>query len=323
MILVTGSGGTVGSEVVKELTKLGAPVRAAYRSRPPAAPGVQGARIDLTTGAGLDEALRDVEAVFLLVGEVEDQVAAERRLVDASRRANVKRLVKLSVLDAEGEGYAFARIHRAVERAIESSGIPYTFLRPGSFMQNFATYYRDMIRGGTLYLPLGDAREAHVDARDIAAVAARALTSDAHAGKSYDLVGPEALSYVDAVAQISAATGRTIAYVPVSDDDYARQWRAWACRRRASSRCWTCTATSAPASSPARAPRSATSPAASRSASISLSAIMRIRGRRERPDVAERARARVLGDARYRIARSALRARRVTARPCGSPRAAS
>jgi uncharacterized protein YbjT (DUF2867 family) len=222
VILVTGSGGTVGSAVVKELTKLGAPVRAAYRSRPPATPGVQGARIDLTTGHGLDEAVRNVEALFLLVGEVENQAAAERRAVDAARRANVKRLVKLSVLDAEGEGYAFARIHRAVERAIESSGIPYTFLRPGSFMQNFATYYRDMIRGGTLYLPLGDAREAHVDARDIAAVAARALTSDAHAGKSYDLLGPEALSYADAVARISAATGRTIAYVPVSDDAFTQ-----------------------------------------------------------------------------------------------------
>jgi uncharacterized protein YbjT (DUF2867 family) len=223
MILVTGSGGTIGREVVKELAGAGQAVRAAYHSRPPTTPGVEGARVDLTTGEGLDVAVRGADAVFLLVGDVEDQVAAETRVVEAARRAGARRLVKLSVLAAETEAYAFARIHRAVERAVEASGIPYTFLRPGSFMQNFATYYRDMIvNQGTIYLPLGDVREAHVDARDIAAVAARALTRDGHAGKAYDLVGPEALGYADAAAKISAATGRNVKYVSVSDEDFVK-----------------------------------------------------------------------------------------------------
>lgn len=223
MILVTGSGGTVGSEVVKELTKRGAPVRAAYRSRPPTTPGVQAARVDLTTGEGLDAAVRDVTAVFLLVGEVEDQVAAETRVVEAAQRAGARRIVKLSVLGAETDSYSFAHIHRAVERFIEASGIAYTFLRPGSFMQNFATYYRDMIvNQDAIYLPLGDAREAHVDARDIARVAAAALTRDGHAGKAYDLLGPAPLGYDEAAAKISAVAGRTIRYVPIADDDYRK-----------------------------------------------------------------------------------------------------
>jgi uncharacterized protein YbjT (DUF2867 family) len=84
--------------------------------------------------------------VFLLTGELADQTAGELRVVEAARRAGVRRLVKLSVLGAESEAFSFARIHRPVERAIEGSGIPYTFLRPNSFMQNFVNYYGDTIR---------------------------------------------------------------------------------------------------------------------------------------------------------------------------------
>src|SRR5262245_41057282 len=203
MILVTGSGGTVGKELVKELRHAGAPVRAGYHTRPPAAPGVQGVRIDLATGEGLDAAVAGAEAVFLLVGEVDDQTAAEIRVVEAARRARVKRLVKLSVFGAETEEYSFARIHRPVERAVEASGISYTLLRPVSFMQNFVNYHGDTIRrANAIYLPCGDAREGHVDARDIARAAARALTGDGHEGKAYVLTGPELLSYTEAAAKL-------------------------------------------------------------------------------------------------------------------------
>ena len=223
MILVTGSSGTVGSEVVKELTGAGQRVRAAYRSRPPTAPGVEGARIDLATGEGLDAAMKGADAVFLLVGETDDQAAAELRAVEAARRAGVRRLVKLSVFGAPGEGYVFARIHRRAERAVEASGIPYTLLRPVSFMQNFITYYGQTIReSDAIYLPNGDAREPHIDARDIARVAAVVLTRPGHEGKAYDLTGPELLSCHDAAKKLSAVLGRTITYVPISDEDFVK-----------------------------------------------------------------------------------------------------
>jgi uncharacterized protein YbjT (DUF2867 family) len=131
--------------------------------------------------------------------------------------------VKLSVLAAEGEAFAFARIHRQVERAVETSGIPFTFLRPCSFMQNFATYYGDAIRrDGAFYLPCGDAREAFVDVRDIARVAATVMTERGHEGKAYDLLGPEALTYSDAAAKLSAATGRTIRYVDIPEIEFRK-----------------------------------------------------------------------------------------------------
>ncbi len=221
MILVTGSSGTIGRELLKELIAAGETVRAGYRSRPPATPGVQAVRIDLATGEGLDAAVRGTDAVFLLVGDMEDQTAGEIRVVEAAKRAGVKRLVKLSVLGAEGESYSFARIHRPVERAIEASGIPYALLRPGSFMQNFVNYYGDTIRmQNAFYLPHSDSRESHVDARDIARVAAKVLTGKGHEGQAYDLVGPEPLTYAEAAAKISAAVGRTISYVGMSEADY-------------------------------------------------------------------------------------------------------
>ena len=223
MILVTGASGTVGSELLKELISAGESVRAGYRTRPPTVSGVQPLRIDLATGEGLDAAVDGVDAVFLLAGEMEDQAAGEIRVVEAAKRAGVKRLVKQSVFAAEGEAYSFARIHRRIERAVEASGIAYTFLRPGSFMQNFVTYQGETIRTeNAFYLPCGDAREAFVDARDIAGVAAQALIHDGHEGKAYDLLGPEPLTYADAAAKLSAALGRTVNYVSVPEAEFKK-----------------------------------------------------------------------------------------------------
>ena len=221
MILVFGSSGTVGKEVVKELANASERVRAAYHSRPPSLPGVEGARVDLATGEGLKSALSGVDTVFILTGSMEDQTAAELRAVEAARAAGVKRIVKLSVWEADKESYSFARIHRPVERSIEESGIAWTHLRPNSFMQNFVTYETDSIRTqGTLRIPCGEARIAHIDARDIARVAALALTAPGHEGKAYELSGPEALTYAEAVAILSDAAAKKITYVSISEEEF-------------------------------------------------------------------------------------------------------
>src|SRR5439155_14857666 len=181
MILVTGSSGPVGSDLLKQLTAKGEKVRAAYHSRPPAARGVEGARVALSTGEGLDTALAGCDTVFLLSGGLPDQTAAELRAVEAARRKGVRRLVKLSVWGAEGEDFSFARVHRPVEKAIEKSGIAYTFLRPNGFMQNFVTYDGETIRShGAFYYPCHNAAVSHIDVRDIAAVGVAALR---HKGK--------------------------------------------------------------------------------------------------------------------------------------------
>jgi uncharacterized protein YbjT (DUF2867 family) len=157
--------------------------------------------------------------VFLLATGGIGQAEAEINVVNAARAAGVRRIVKLSVWRAGDAGYAMAGIHRTVERAIEESGLGWTFLRATGFMQNFVTHLGGSIRAtGRIFQPAGDARLSHIDVRDIAAVAAEVLTTDSHAGKIYELSGPEALSYGDAAAILSRVLDKRLEYVAVTDD---------------------------------------------------------------------------------------------------------
>jgi uncharacterized protein YbjT (DUF2867 family) len=215
MILVTGAAGTVGSGVVRGLRELGAEFRVGYRNRRPE--GVAGVPIDLDRPESLGPALAGADTVFLL----SNQVSPELHLVTAARAAGVRRIVKLSVWDAPGRAFEFARWHADVEEAIQASGLDWTFLRPTGFMQNVVNHMGATIKGqGAIFQPAADARIAHVDARDVAAVAVAALTQPGHAGRAYTLSGPEALSYGQVADALSVALGRPIRYVPISDEEY-------------------------------------------------------------------------------------------------------
>jgi uncharacterized protein YbjT (DUF2867 family) len=161
-----------------------------------------------------------VEAAFLLQPPIGDMHAATTQFLDAATAAGVRRVVRLSVLSADPHaGFTFGREHGVADDLLRGSGLGYTILRPGSFMQNWTEYYGvTAANGGTVYLAQGDAPIAWIDARDIGAVAAAALADASHAGKQYDLTGPEALSTGDAAAQLSAALGKPVTYVALTDD---------------------------------------------------------------------------------------------------------
>lgn len=192
MILITGASGTVGREVVAALEGRGAPVRAGYRTRPQNVPaGVESVALDYDRPETIRPALPGVETLFLLSNTVDP----ERAVVDEARRAGVKRVVKLSVRRAAEEGYTFGRWHRAVEKHIEASGLAWTFLRPSGFMQNFVNYMGETIRReSTIHSSARVGAVAHIDARDIGAVAADVLTESGHEGQAYELTGPAALT---------------------------------------------------------------------------------------------------------------------------------
>jgi len=224
MILVTGAGGTVGSEVVKQLQAAGASFRAAYHSQKKAeaarAEGIDAVVIDYTQPETLRAAFEGVEKLFLLSGGAPDQTGREINAVDAAKAAGVRHIVKLSVIGAETESYSFARVHRPVEKAIEASGAAWTHLRPNGFMQNLQNYMIGTIRSqGAFYSSIGETRIAHVDVRDIAAVAVKVLTEPGHEGRAYTLTGPAGLTYAEMAAQLSSAAGRQINYVDVTDAD--------------------------------------------------------------------------------------------------------
>ena len=117
-----------------------------------------------------------------------------------------------------------ARLHRQEEEIIVESGIPYTFLRPVGFMQNFINFFGQTIKNqNAFYLPAGDGKVSFVDVRDIAAVAVKTLVANdndnQHIGKAYGITGDELLTYKQAAEIISKELGKKINYVNISDED--------------------------------------------------------------------------------------------------------
>ena len=234
-ILVTGATGTVGSEVVKQLLsakgqKEDIIVKAAARSANDDTFrdfGVQVVQLDYNKPDTLSSALRGIDKLFLLTPFQSDMVDLTSNLVNEAKNVGVRYIVKQSVLGADAEpGITSSRLHRQAEKVIEESGIPFTFLRPNFFMQNFVTFYSHFIKTqGAFYVPAGDAKASFVDVRDIAAVAVQALNGSSkngtanHIRKAYDITGGEALSYGQAAEILSKEIGKKVNYVNISDED--------------------------------------------------------------------------------------------------------
>lgn len=225
MILITGATGQVGGETARELRRQGHAVRALVRDPgSPAAVALAAVGVELVPGdqarpETLGAALAGVFAVLVGSSNDEGQLEREGNVIAAVQAAgHGARIVKLAALGtAPGSPISILATHAAVEARLAASGLAWTSLRPGSFMQNFLRY-ADTIRGhGAFYGCQGEAPIAMVDTRDVAAVAAGCLTAtgDAHAGKAYEVTGGEALTYAEAAAAIAAATGTAVAYVDV------------------------------------------------------------------------------------------------------------
>jgi uncharacterized protein YbjT (DUF2867 family) len=235
-ILVTGATGTVGSEVVKQLLsakgqKEDIIVKAAARSANDDTfrnLGEQVVQLDYNKPDTLSAALRGIDKLFLLTPFQSNMVDLTSNLVNEAKNAGVRYIVKQSVLGADAEpGITSSRLHRQAEKVIEESGIPFTFLRPNFFMQNFITFYSHSIKTqGSFYVPAEDAKTSFVDVRDIAGVAVQALSSknsgDKHTGMAYDITGDKAISYGQAAEILSSEIGKKVNYVNISDEDARR-----------------------------------------------------------------------------------------------------
>jgi uncharacterized protein YbjT (DUF2867 family) len=244
-ILVTGATGTVGSEVIKQLLSAKGErkeedviIKAAARSANDSIfrnLGVQAIELDYNKPDTLSAALRGVDKLFLLTPFQSNMVDLTSNLVNEAKNAGVKYIIKQSVLGADAEqAITPSRLHRQAEKIIEESGIPFTFLRPNFFMQNFVTFYSNFIKTqGAFYVPAGDAKATFVDVRDIAAVAVQALSGSRsskngeskHMGKAYDITGGEALSYGQAAEILSKELGKKVNYVNISDEDARKGMR--------------------------------------------------------------------------------------------------
>jgi uncharacterized protein YbjT (DUF2867 family) len=221
-ILVTGATGNVGAQVVRELRGRGASMRAFVRDADKAAQ-LLGEDIDLAVGdfgdpESIRTALDGVDRVFLTSANGLHEVEHENAVIDAAAAAGVRLIVKLSALGAQvGSALPGQDWHGRIEEHLRRSGVPAVILQSNFFMSNlFAS--ADAIKHGKLFAPAGGGKVSMIDPRDIAAVAAVALTTDGHDGQTYVLTGPEAITHDDIVKELSTASGRPVEFVDVPEE---------------------------------------------------------------------------------------------------------
>lgn len=228
-ILVTGATGTVGSELVKQLTSLPSlippssdKVRVAIHSANKVEEfrrnnrSVEVAVLDFNKPQTIAEALNSVDKLFWLTLPRPNMTEAPTNLIREAKKNGVRQIVKLSVFQFVG---SIGIWHRYEEKIIEESGIPYTFLRAGAFMQNFISFFGQTIKNqNAFYLAAGNGKVSFVDVRDIAAVAVKLLTENrpSHENTAFGITGQEALSYSQAAEILSKATGKKISYIDIS-----------------------------------------------------------------------------------------------------------
>jgi uncharacterized protein YbjT (DUF2867 family) len=219
MILVTGASGNVGKAVLQEVAKSGAKHRAMYRSAvevTKAPPGTETVIADFAKKDTLLTALRNVDSVYLVCSPIPGLVELESSMIEACAAAGVKHVVLNSAMGAGDYDKSFPSWHRKVEDKLKATRLSYTILRPNSFHQNVVAFFAPTIQTqGVFYSSMDAARVGFLDVRDIAVVAAKALAGGEHSGKTYELNGPQALSYPEVAEKISRHAGRSVQYVDI------------------------------------------------------------------------------------------------------------
>ncbi len=226
VILVTGATGIAGAEVCAQLaTKPSVEVRATLHSpekRQFLPDSVTVVPFDTDDPATVDAAFDGVDKLFLLTPGGPPGPPATQVIMDAAKRHSVSAVVKLSSIDPNGQPQAPTDLWALeAEAMVRDTGIPFTFLRPPWFNQNFTRgYFAPMVMQNMLTLPFGEGLTGWIDTRDIAAVAATALTEDGHEGKTYTLTGPAAISMTEIATILSEVTGRTIGFQHLTDEQW-------------------------------------------------------------------------------------------------------
>ncbi len=224
-ILVTGATGNTGRAIVDALVERGAPVRAMVRTEADRAKlraGVEAVVADFDDTAAVPAALDGAERAYLVTPSSEQAEQQQKRFADLAAKAGTRYLVLLSQLASdEHSPVRFLRYHAAVEQHVRDLGIGYTFLRPNLYFQGLLTFAGSISAEGKFFAPIGDATVSAVDVRDIAAVAAVALTEPGHEGATYTLTGPEAITHSQIAAALTAALGRTVVFIDVPPAAFA------------------------------------------------------------------------------------------------------
>ncbi|SDC19363.1 SDR family oxidoreductase [Nocardioides lianchengensis] len=228
-VLVTGTSGHLGRLTVLALLERGVPageIVATARDLDKIADladlGVQTRRADYTDPDSLDAAFAGVDrAVLVSSNAVGSRVDDHRNVVDAAARAGVGLLGYTSILRADTSDLLLAADHRETEDLIKASGVPFTFLRNGWYLENYTENTAPALATGQVVGSAGDGRVSAAARADFAAAAAAVLAGGEHAGAVYELAGDEAFTMAEYAAALGSATGQEIGYTDLPVDEYA------------------------------------------------------------------------------------------------------
>jgi uncharacterized protein YbjT (DUF2867 family) len=228
VILLTGVTGKTGGETARQLLAKGVKIRAIVRNAAKAeelkAAGVELVVGDIGDAAVVRQALQGVEKAMLVLPNGKTQQANEQQFTDLAKAAGVQHLVKMSSMEAVPHAETpIPQAHWAVEEYIRASGIPWTMVKPNFFMQNLLGSANSIKTQKKFSLPMGDGTTGMADIRDIAAVCAEVLTGEGHTGKSYEITGPEVLTFHDVAKRFSEVLGEKIEYVPMPMDQFRQR----------------------------------------------------------------------------------------------------
>ena len=224
-IAVTGASGQLGRLVIERLrAKVQAGDIVALVRTPSKATdlGVEVREADYTRPGTLDKALAGIDTLLMISGsEVGQRLVQHRNVIEAAKKAGVRRVVYTSVLHAELSTLSLAPEHVETEALLKASGLSVTLLRNGWYTENYTASGGPAVANGAFIGSAGQGKIASAARADFADAAVAVLTTAGHEGKTYELAGDSAYTLAELAAEISRQTGKDIPYKDLPAADYA------------------------------------------------------------------------------------------------------
>jgi len=220
-----GATGHIGFQVSRALAAAGVSFKAAVHSVAKAekvskiSPKIEIVELDIYNPQSFVKALEGVDRLFLLTPPGQNSTQITDTILEASKKAGVKHIVKLSAMGADDPQFIWGKEHLEVEQRIQKSGVTWTILRPSSFFANIYDDQKTLKEQSLFYRALGDVKVNWISQEDIGEIAAKALIEPGHhAGKIYTLCGPDVINGAELAAILSDKIGKKITYIPITDD---------------------------------------------------------------------------------------------------------
>lgn len=228
MIAITGATGQLGQHVIESLLKtvpasqIVAIVRNPAKATALSQQGITVRQADYSDEAALTAALQGIDKLLLISSsEVGQRASQHRNVINAAKAAHVKFIAYTSLLHADTSPLGLADEHVATEQMLAESGIAHALLRNGWYTENYLASAPAALEHGVFIGAAGEGKIASATRADYAAAAARVISEDGHAGKTYELAGDAGWTLSQLAAELAKQSAKKVVYQNLSEADFA------------------------------------------------------------------------------------------------------